>query len=120
MWTTQWRSLLGIVVGLAAVLAPSASGEQPHHEPSSVVADCASTSATVTWAPVPDTGLAGYDVYARTGAADYAKANEVLVTGTSYTVPGLATGVTYDFAVVAVYADGAASPMSAPASCATA
>lgn len=117
----QWRYLLGIVVGLAAVLAPSASGDQPHHEPTSVSAVCGSTLATVTWAPVTEGGLAGYDVYARAaGAVDYAEENTGVVTATAYTVEGLATGVTYDFGVVAVYLDGAVSPMSAPATCATA
>jgi len=71
-----------------------------------------SSSMVIVWAAV--NGASGYNVY-RNGA----KVNATLVTATSFTDTGLASGTTYAWTVKAVDANGVESPASAPASGAT-
>ena len=110
-------ALVLVIVGLASGLA---GGDPQHGEPQSVGAMCGATQAEVSWAPVLDPHLEGYDVYRRAdGESGYSLANQELVTSTAYLVTGLATGIAYEFRVVAVYDDAHESDMSAPASCTT-
>jgi hypothetical protein len=110
-------ALVLVMVGLASGLA---GGDPQHGEPQSVAAACGATYADVWWAPVEDPHLEGYDVYERAdGESGYSMANQASVTSTEYRVTGLATGVGYEFRVVAVYTDSHESDMSAPASCTT-
>ena len=110
-------ALVLVIVGLASGLA---GGDPQHGEPQSVGATCGAAHADVSWAPVVDPHLEGYDIYERAdGESGYSVANGELVTSTGYRVTGLATGVAYEFRVVAVYTDGHKSDMSAPASCTT-
>jgi hypothetical protein len=70
----------------------------------------------LSWtAPVSDGGLPvyGYDVYEGTSAgAESTLLTDTPVPGTSYTVSGLASGVTYYFDVTAVSKAGASGPSS--------
>jgi len=80
--------------------------------PTSVVATPAATSVALSWSAPSVTGgaaIAGYQVYAWADSLTLSSlnpSNATIVTGTSYTVTGLATGTKYDFLVVAVNAAG--------------
>src|SRR5712691_11365739 len=91
---------------LASGLVGVALGDDPggHKEPKNVAAACLVTSATVSWDAVNDAHLSGYDVY-RKAASDstYTRANSALVTTTAYVVTGLSSGISYNFAVMAMY-----------------
>ena len=63
------------------------------------------TSVSLTWNAV--SGAAGYNVY-----RDGVKANGTVLTGTSYTDGGLASGTSYTYAVKAVTSGGAESAAS--------
>jgi len=94
------------------------AGDAGHAEPKNVVATCFSTSALVSWGAVDDAHLSGYDVYKKVSSdSSYTNAISGLVTTTSYTVTGLSSGTTYDFAVMAMYNDGHTSNLSSPATC---
>src|SRR5437773_5524672 len=106
-----------LALGLAAIVSAEDSG---HSEPTQVAAVCSTTSALVSWAAVSDSHLSGYDIYRKeSSASEYSRANPLLVTTTQYTVAGLASGIAYDFSVVARYNDGHSSAMSVPATCTT-
>ena len=114
------KHLLAIVVGLAAIGIAAADEGMGHAAPQSVTVTCATNSATVSWNAVQDPNLSGYDVYDQvTGDPQFTKANANLITGTQYTVTGLAVGTSYTFGVKAVYSDGVHSAMSATATCTT-
>ncbi len=116
----ETKHLLGLLVGLAVLGTATGIGDEGHNWPESVSAACAASSADVSWSPVQDPHLSGYDVYARaSGAPDYTKANAAAVTGTQYTVQGLNQATAYEFRIVAVYNDGHESAMSPGASCTT-
>lgn len=74
-------------------------------------------TATLQWDAVADARVIGYRVYFGTAPRSYSQAYGagLLVTGTSYTVPALAAGATYYFAVTAV-AEGLESGYSNEAS----
>ena len=116
----EWKHLAALVVCLGTVGIAAGDPEAGHAEPQSVTASCAATSAGVSWAPIQDGHLSGYDVYWKAAAnSNFVKANTDLVTATQYTVYGLSTGIAYDFGVVAMYDDGVPSVMSTPARCTT-
>jgi len=106
-----------LVLGLAGI---ALAGDSGHKEPTAVTATCGTASATVSWGAVSDDHLSGYDVYKKlhTGV-DYSRTNAQLVTATTYSVTGLSSSTTYDFAVMAMYNDGHRSNLSTPATCAT-
>ena len=85
--------------------------------PTSVVATPAATSVALSWSAPSVTGgaaIVGYQVYAWADSLSPSSinpSNATLVTGTSYTVTGLATGTKYDFLVVAMNGVGV-SPAS--------
>jgi len=107
--------LLGL--GLAAFVS---ADDPTHDEPKQVSATCSTTSALVSWAPVSDAHLSGYDVYRKaSSASEYTLANSPPVTTTQFSVTGLSSGTAYDFGVIARYNDGHSSAMSIPASCTT-
>ena len=115
-------ALLGLLVCLLlAGAAGFAYADDPGHvEPENVAAACHATWATVSWNAVTDAHLSGYDVYKKVASdPGYTKANSALVTGTTYDVTGLASGTTYNFAVMAMYNDGHSSALSTPATCTT-
>jgi fibronectin type 3 domain-containing protein len=107
--------LLGL--GLAAVVS---ADDPAHSEPSQVTASCSTMSASVSWDPVNDAHLSGYDIYRKASSdTEYTLANSLLITTTQFTVTGLSSGTTYNFGVVAQYNDGHSSAMSTPAPCTT-
>jgi len=116
----EWKHLLAIVVGLAAIGIAAADEGMGHAAPRSVTATCATNSALVTWAAIEDPNLSGYDVYYQvTGGGQFTKANADLVTAAQFTVTGLAGSTSYTFGVKAVYSDGVSSVMSETAICTT-
>ena len=106
-----------LLLGLAGIVF---AGDMNHKEPTSVTSTCGTASATVSWAAVSDDHLSGYDVYKKLHTdVDYVRANTQLVSATTYSVTGLSSSATYDFAVMAMYNDGHRSNLSTPASCTT-
>jgi chitin-binding protein len=77
----------------------------PPSTPANVqVTSVTTSSVSLSWdASTDNVGVNGYRVYWRTGANSYQSVN---TTGTAYTKTGLASGVTYDFYVVATDAGG--------------
>jgi hypothetical protein len=115
------KPLLAVFVGLAAIgIAAADDGGTGHAAPQSVTVTCGTNSAAVSWNAVQDPMLSGYDVYEQvTGDPQFTKANANLITGTQYTVTGLAASTSYTFGVKAVYSDGIHSSMSGTATCTT-
>ncbi|MBI4003345.1 MAG: fibronectin type III domain-containing protein [Nitrospira defluvii] len=80
-------------------------------------ATSATTSATVSWNPNNEPGLAGYRVYVGATSGYYTFAGPFEVSsGTSYTVTNLPSGATYYFAVSAFDTAGNESSKSAEVS----
>lgn len=85
--------------------------------PTGVVAQAGSApeQVSLSWTtPTSDGGepITGYDVYVGTASGGEATVpvNSAPISGTSYTVGGLSTGVTYYFTVTAINAAGSSSP----------
>jgi hypothetical protein len=83
------------------------------HAPGEAVAQTvpASYSVALGWVASPSTDVTGYRVYYGTASGNYT-ASISLGTVTAATVPGLAAGVTYFFAVTAFNASGLESDLS--------
>lgn len=99
----------------ALTIAPA--GSSPPLPPPPPPPPPATGSAALTWDAVADARVIGYRVYWGTAPRAYLQAYGAgtLVTGTSHTVPSLAAGATYYFAVTAV-AEGLESGYSNEAS----
>src|SRR5581483_8430398 len=95
------RVLLGVLLGGSILFSFSSLG--------------AGVAVMLNWAPTPDAGVAGYNVYYGNGSRNYQ--NQVPVgTNLSSVVSGLVQGKTYYFAVTAVDAFGVESDFSGEAS----
>ena len=96
----------------------SATPTEAPGAPVSVIATPAATSIALSWTAPSTTGgapVTGYEVYAWVDSITPTTLNPVnatLVTGTSYTATGLATGTKYSFVVVALNAAGGSAQSS--------
>lgn len=70
-----------------------------------------SSAVTLAWNPSPSGGVSGYRVYLGVSSGDYADSTDVGNT-TSITIPDLAAGVSYFFAITAYDQDGQESGFS--------
>ena len=116
------RLVAPLILSLCLLLTGIALGETDYgnSRPKSVTADCLETSADVSWAPVMDDNLLGYNVYWKlTEGTQYTQANSEIVTTTTYQVTQLSFGLSHDFGVIALLTGGHSSDMSSPATCAT-
>ena len=122
---SEGDSIPGFPSGEASATTSPAGSRLPRPAPADLAATAAGSSAVnLTWAvPTVSHGasLVGYDVNQGTssGGESPVPVNSVLVTATSYTIRGLASGTTYYFDVTAVYRTGQ-SPPSREASATTA
>lgn len=102
----------GLWSPLAAALGlPSAPDVPPPPAPDQPAATAGDRSATVTWAPVADPGVAGYVVVASPGGVRVS----VGASASSVVVPDLQPGKAYTFTVASVNAAGASAPSPASA-----
>ncbi len=119
-WNMKLKGFLALIVCVAVAGVTLADDGMGYDKPKWVDSTCSSNSAQVTWGEVPNTNLTGYNVYYKpAGETVFEKANAELVTVTEFTITGLLNGMTYDFGVIAVYADSGLSPLSDPATCTT-
>ena len=105
---------------LTAVREPQARILNPG-PPTGLTATAANGQVTLSWSPPASDGgavIIGYDVYMGTSSRGESASpvNGGLITGTSYTVPGLANGTTYYFTADAVNRANLHSTASAEAS----
>ncbi len=89
----------------------------PPAVPTGLTATPVTQGADLEWTPNTDITLGGYNVYqSNDGGTTWTKINTSLVTTNSYSVTGLTSGTTYEFAVTAVNTDGYESAQSTPVS----
>lgn len=80
--------------------------------PTGLGATAGNMQIVLSWDANSDSDLAGYNLYRRQNAGDYAKLNSSLLTQTSYTDNGLTNGETYYYVVKAVDSEGLESEAS--------
>ncbi len=80
--------------------------------PTGLGATAGNMQIVLSWDANSDSDLAGYNLYRRQNAGDYAKINSSLLTQTSYTDSGLTNGETYYYVVKAVDSEGLESEAS--------
>ncbi|NDI48543.1 fibronectin type III domain-containing protein [Goekera deserti] len=100
--------IAGVLAGVPALAAPALATPGAPPAPTTVHAVAGDTEATVSWNPAPGSDVT-YTVVALPGSAGCS------TTTTSCTVPGLITGLSYRFTVVA-RTDAGTSPASLPSS----
>jgi hypothetical protein len=96
------KAPLGGILFLALLLHPS---------PPASAALPGAYSVTLAWDRSPDSSVTGYRIYYGTASGSYSN-NLAVGNVATYTVPGLASGVTYFFAATAYDANGVESPFS--------
>lgn len=69
-------------------------------------------SLTLAWEPSPNPVVAGYHLYYGTASGNYTSSSYIAGNGTTATVSGLVSGVTYYFAITSVDAEGQESAFS--------
>lgn len=112
------RTTVLVAAALLLLVGTVFATADDHLAPADVAATCGSGFADVTWSPVDDEHLDGYDVYRRAaGDPSFVKVNLILVEGTEYTDLGLQPGTTYEYALKSIFDDGHQSPFSGSDSC---
>jgi len=108
------------VVACALVSGMAVANDNGLEKPKSVYSVCLTDSALVSWSPVSQWNLTGYNVFRKASSeSNYTLSNPSPVTETSYAVTSLSSATMYEFRVTAMYDDEISSPMSDPAMCAT-
>lgn len=108
------------VVACVLVSGMAVANDDGLERPKSVHSVCFTDSALVSWSPVFQWNLTGYNVFRKASSeSNYILSNPSPVTETSYAVTSLSGATTYEFRVTAIYDNKISSPMSDPAVCAT-
>lgn len=105
----QMASVEYLVVSLST--STTIENEAPA-APTGLGATAGNMQIVLSWDANSDSDLAGYNLYRRQNAGDYAKINSSLLTQTSYTDSGLTNGETYYYVVKAVDSEGLESEAS--------
>lgn len=89
----------------------------PPHTPSGLASVASSSNGKpaidLSWQPVTDTDLAGYNVYRRAPSGNFERINTAPVLGPAFSDPSVTPGTSYTYRVTAVTTGGNESPPSA-------
>lgn len=111
---------LFVVVACVLVSGMAVANDEGCDKPRFVYSICFTDSALVSWSPVSQQNLTGYNVFRKASSeSNYTLSNPIPVAGMSYTVTSLSGATVYEFRVTAVYDGGMSSPMSDPTMCGT-
>jgi len=98
------KVLVSLVLCVFVAGIACAENNISHSEPKSVASTCSENSAVITWDPIRDEDLLGYDVYYKMSIEnDFLKANSDLLITTQTTVGSLLNNLEYEFKVIAIY-----------------